>query len=259
MICTDVRSRLHPYLDRELGFDASLAIESHLASCADCRAALESQSALQAAIRRHATHHAAPAGLARRIRSQLGEPEDSAVRKRPATWRWPRLDRWLPLGAAVAATAILSWTVAVQYTSVSGDERLAEQVVASYARATLTGHGIDVASSDQHTVKPWLSGRLDFSPAPVDLANAGFPLAGGRLDYVADRPVATLVYRYRQHVIDLFVWPQANPGSDASLRTFARKGYNVLRWREGGMAYWAVSDVNEADMRAFVDTYIAAK
>ncbi len=258
MNCTDVRSRLHAYLDRELELDAALAVERHLESCADCRATFESQSALQAGIRRHATYHAAPGGLARRIRSQLGQ-QPSAASSRPAAWRWPRLDRWLSLGAALAATAIVSWTAAVQYASVSGDERVAEEVIASHARATLTGHGIDVASSDQHTVKPWLSSRLDFSPAAVDLANAGFPLAGGRLDYLESRPVATLVYRYRQHVIDLFVWPDARARADASLRAFSSKGYNVLRWREAGMDYWAVSDVNEAEMKAFVEAYAAGK
>jgi anti-sigma factor (TIGR02949 family) len=257
MNCTDIRSRLHPYLDRELDLDTALGVDRHLASCAECRAVFEAQTALQAGIRRQATYHAAPAGLAARIREQLGR-ESPAMRPRSRAWRWPRLGQWLPLGAAVAATAVISWTAAVQYASLPADERLAEEVVASHARSTLTGHGIDVASSDQHTVKPWLSSKLDFSPSAIDLASAGFPLAGGRLDYLDERPVATLVYHYRQHVIDLFVWPEAKRG-DAPLRTFSSKGYNVLRWREGGMAYWAVSDVNEAEIKAFVEAYAAAK
>jgi len=258
MNCTDVRSRLHSYLDRELDLESALALERHLASCAECRAAFDSQAALQAGIRRHASYHAAPGGLAARIRSQLARESGAPA---PRWWapRWPRPGQWLPLGAAFAATAILSWTAALQYAALPTDERIAEEVVAGHARSTLGTHLVDVASSDRHTVKPWLSSKLDFSPAAADLANAGFPLVGGRVDYVDERPVAALVYRYRQHVIDLFVWPEAKAGGDAPLRSFAAKGYNVLRWREGGMAYWAISDVNEAELKAFVEAYAAAK
>lgn len=254
MNCTEMRSRLHPYLDRELDLESALAVERHLAACAECRAALATQSALQAGVRRRANYHAAPPGLAARIRAQLEQQPAAPRRWRP---RWPRLGQWLPFGAAVAATAMLSWTAALQYAAGSADERLAEQVIAGHARAVLTAHRIDVASSDRHTVKPWLSSKLDFSPAVVDLASAGFPLDGGRLDYVAGRPVATLCYRYRQHTIDLFVWP--DEAGDAPLRALSAKGYHVLRWRDDGMAYWAVSDVNEPDLKAFAEAYASAR
>lgn len=252
MNCTETRSRLHPYLDRELDLESVLAIEQHLASCAACRAIVERQSALQSGIRLHAEYHRAPRALTDRIRAQIGTP----ARK---TWRWPRLQQWLPLGAAVAATAVLSWTAAIQYASVPTDERIAEQVIAGHARAVLTAHRIDVASSDRHTVKPWLSSKLDFSPPVVDLANAGFALDGGRLDYLDNRPVATLCYRYRQHTIDLFVWPEQNARQAAGMRSMTRQGYNVLRWSDGGMAFWAVSDVNEGDLKAFAEAYASAK
>ena len=258
MDCTEVRSRLHPYLDRELELDTVLAVERHLASCPDCRAVFDSQSALQAGIRRNAAYHGAPAGLARRIRAQL-EPQQPAAWRRPSAWRWPRLGRWLPLGAAIAASALLSWTVALQYASVSGDERIAEQVVNGHARAVMTAHRIDVASSDRHTVKPWLSSRLDFSPPVVDLARAGFPLDGGRLDYLDGRTVATLCYRSRQHWIDLFVWPERNAPGDRAPRSSSRQGYNIVSWREGGMTFWAISDVNADDLKAFVDAYASAR
>ena len=257
MNCTETRSRLHAYLDRELDLQSALAVEGHLAACGGCRAAFQSQSALQAALRRHGEYHAAPPGLAKRIRAELAR--ESKLSARPRLVRWPRFGQWLPLGAALAATAIVSWTAAVQYAGVSGDGRLAEEVIAGHARAVLTAHRIDVASSDRHTVKPWLSSKLDFSPPVVDLANAGFPLDGGRLDYLDERPVAALCYRRAQHTIDLFIWPQASPGGDAPARSLSAKGYNVVRWREAGMAYWAVSDVNEADLKAFVDAYVAAK
>ena len=251
MDCTEIRSRLHPYLDRELDLQSALAIERHLASCAACQAIFTRQAALQAGVRKHAEYYGAPPALAERVRRQLGAQS-------PRPRRRLRLAQWLPLGAAVAATALLTWTAALQYASVSADERIAEQVITGHARSVLTNHLIDVASSDQHTVKPWLSAKLDFSPTVVDLADAGFPLAGGRLDYLDNRPVAALVYRYRQHVIDLFVWPQEKP-ADAPLRETSSKGYNVLHWSEGGMAFWAVSDVNSAEMKTFVEAYARAR
>src|SRR5690349_1390087 len=197
MDCTEARSRLHPYLDRELDLEKALTVERHVAGCPSCRAELDRATALQGALRRHLHYHRAPAGLAERVRRQAR----GASTKVP---RWPSIRQWLPMGAAVAATALLSWSAALQYAAVSGDERIAEQVVAGHARSIVTEHLIDVASSDRHTVKPWLSAKLDFSPNVVDLANAGFPLAGGRVDYMDNRPVAALVYRARQHVIDLF-------------------------------------------------------
>lgn len=252
MDCTETRSRLHPYLDRELDFESALAIEAHLASCAECRAIVERQSALQSGIRQHAHYYGAPPALADRIRRQVAGSQPARA------WRWPRLQQWLPLGAAVAATAILSWTAAIQYAAVPPEERLAEQVIAGHARAVLTTHRVDVASSDRHTVKPWLSSKLDFSPPVVDLANAGFPLDGGRLDYLDGRPVATLCYRYRRHTIDLFIWPEPGRRDATPMRSFERQGYKVLHWTDAGMAFWAVSDVNEADLKTFAEAYASA-
>ena len=252
MDCTETRKRLHPYLDREIDLEGALAVESHLAACAACRSLLAGQQALQAGLRRHARYFEAPPALAQRIRRQVGK----ASARFPG---WLSLRQWLPLGAAVAATALLTWTAALQYAGVSGDERIAEQVVNGHARAAMTAHRIDVASSDRHTVKPWLSSRLDFSPPVVDLAAAGFPLDGGRLDYLDSRPVATLCYRSRQHWIDLFVWPERNARGDRAPQTSSRQGYNIVRWREAGMAFWAISDVSAEDLKAFVDAYVSAK
>lgn len=252
MNCTETRSRLHPYLDRELDMESALALERHLASCADCQAVFARQSALQSAVRGHAHYYVAPSGLAERIRRQAGGQSRKA-------WRWPEFRQWLPLGAAVAATAVLSWTAALQYAGISADERIADEVVSGHARSIVTAHAIDVPSSDRHTVKPWLSSKLDFSPPVVDLAAAGFPLAGGRVDYLDNRPVAALVYHSRQHVIDLFVWPERNATADAPMQASSKQGYNMLRWREGGMAFWAISDVNESELKAFAEAYASAK
>jgi anti-sigma factor (TIGR02949 family) len=252
MDCTETQRRLHAYLDQELDRASAAAIDQHLASCPSCKAAFASQSALSSAIRRHADyHHGAPRELAGRIRARLGS-------ERKARWQWPQLGRWLPVGAAAAIAAVISWTAAIEYASVPGDPMLAEQVIAGHARAIVTHHLMEVASSDQHTVKPWLSSKLDFSLPVPDLAASGYPLAGGRLDYLDNRAVAALVYRSRQHVIDLFVWPDAKPG-EAPPRMLSKQGYHVLGWKDDGMNYWAVSDVNPADLKAFAAAYASAK
>lgn len=252
MDCIETRQRLHPYLDREIDVEGALAVESHLAGCAACRSLFAAQQALQSGVRRHATYFGAPPGLAQRVRREAG-------RGPAARFGWLSLRQWLPLGAAVAATALLTWTAALQYAGMPGEERIAEQVVNGHARAVMTAHRIDVASSDRHTVKPWLSSRLDFSPPVVDLASAGFPLDGGRLDYLDGRTVATLCYRSRQHWIDLFVWPERDARGDRAARTSSRQGYNIVTWRTGGMAFWAISDVNADDLKAFVEAYVGAK
>lgn len=252
MDCTETQRRLHAYLDQELDRPDMVAIEHHLASCPRCKGVLATRSALSAGLRRHADyHHGAPRELARRIRARLySEPKPR--------WQWPRFGRWVPMGVAAALAAVISWTAAIQYASAPADPMLAEQVIAGHARAIVTNHLMEVASSDQHTVKPWLSGKLDFSLPVPDLATAGFPLAGGRLDYLDNRAVAALVYRSRQHVIDLFVWPDSKPG-DTPPHTLARQGYNVLWWKQDGMNYWAISDVNAADLKSFSAAYASAK
>jgi anti-sigma factor RsiW len=148
--------------------------------------------------------------------------------------------------------------VAIQYASLPAEQIVAEQVIADHARAMLGGHLVEVVSSDQHTVKPWLSSKLDFSPPVTDLASAGYPLAGGRLDYLDSRPVAALVYRYRLHVINLFVWPDEKSGRIAP-RALSKNGYNMLHWTDAGMTFWAISDVNPAELRSFAETYASAK
>ena len=259
MNCTESRAHLHAYLDQELDLPGVVAIDQHLAGCPACKALVAQQLALRSGIRRHAEYHEEPAALADRIRAKIGAGAGDASPRipRPA-WRWPSLGQWLPAGAAAAAAAVISWTAAIQYAGVSADQIVAEQVIAGHARSVVTSRLVEVASSDQHTVKPWLSSKLDFSPPVPDLAGAGYPLAGGRLDYLDRRPVAALVYRHRQHVINLFVWPD---GKSARGRpeALAKNGYNVLRWSDAGMNFWAVSDVNAAELKAFAEAYASAK
>jgi len=254
MDCSRVLNYVHGFVDRELDPVAASEIERHLEECASCRQAYARQTSLQAAVRRHAVYHAAPASLAGRIRANvLG----TGTRQMSASGGSRR--QWLQLGAAVAATAVMTWAITLQIERAAKDDRVVDEVIASHARAVLTNHLVDVASSDQHTVKPWLSSRLDFSPPVADLADAGFPLAGGRLDYLAGRPVGALVFRHRQHVINLFVWPDANARTAAPAQSASKQGYNVWYWAQAGMTFWAISDLGAADVQTFSETYAGIK
>jgi anti-sigma factor RsiW len=253
MDCTSTRSRLYAYVDHELDAVNVGAIDEHLASCDACRALFTRKSELSRALREHVTYYRAPGGLASHIGSRLSGTEP---RRFVPRWLAPQ---WWHFGAAVAATAIVSWIAAVQFHRPAPDELIAEQVIAGHARSLLTSHIADVASSDQHTVKPWLSRKLDFSPPVSDLTSVGFPLVGGRLDYLDNRPVAALAYQHRQHLISLFVWPERDAVRSLPMRALSRQGYNVLHWTDAGMVFWAISDLNAAELRDFAQAYASAK
>lgn len=264
MDCDRIRTLLDPYLDGELDRDDVKVVDGHLEHCGACRSRLSAGRALSTGMKRHAAYRTAPASLRSRIRTAVTETA-APVRPTP-DWRqrFRRLDwnRWLPMGGAVAgaalATAVLTFTVTVQMAGVSQEQQMIDQLVSGHSRAMLTSHQIDVASSDQHTVKPWLSSKLDFSPNVTDLAASGFPLLGGRLDYINDRSAAVLVYGHRRHVIDLFIWPDAASKATGT-QTFSKRGVNVVRWSDGGMAFSAVSDVNTDDLKTFARDYASAE
>jgi anti-sigma factor RsiW len=227
---------LDAYIDRELDIVRSLDFEDHLTACTACRARAEAAREISRALRHPSLYYPAPTGFA---------PNASA----PA--RWARRFR-LPAGfspiilTAAAAALLISAILILRPTPT---DPIAEQVVSSHIRSLMAGHLTDVASSDQHTVKPWFAGRLDYAPMVHDLASSGYPLAGGRLDYIAARPVAALVYTHRLHEINVFLWP--SPAGDSAPRVLTANGYNVLHWTHSGMTWWAVSDMNANDLGIF--------
>jgi anti-sigma factor RsiW len=260
MDCTQTQSLLHGYLDQELDLASVMGIDEHLQSCAACKTIYDQQSTLRSAIRQRAAYHVAPARLADRILTQVDRAvSDASPRRGKPRWQWLQVGQWLQLGTAIAATSVVTWTAAIQLNRPSPDELIAEQVIAGHARSVLTSHIADVATSDQHTVKPWLSGKLDFSPPVTDLTTAGFPLIGGRLDYLDKRPVAALAYRHNQHLINLFVWPDSKSTHTKPTQLLSKQGYHMLHWSDAGMTFWAISDLNEAEMRAFAETYASAQ
>jgi anti-sigma factor RsiW len=243
--CKDVQRLLDGYVDGELDMVRNLEIEQHLQTCSVCSYLYNNQQALQIAIRSDSFYFKPPPHLRKRIQSSLRQ-ESKAI---PT----PRTTQWRILAATLAALLVLSvmtWSLVRALSVPSASDLLAQDVVASHIRSLQANHLVDVTSSDQHTVKPWFNGKLDFSPPVVDLAQQGYPLVGGRLDYLDNRPVAALVYRRREHIINLFIWPLTHI-SDAEA-TVTIQGYHVISWTRAGMNYWAVSDLNLSEFQEFV-------
>ena len=246
MECTESHSKMSAYADGELDTPAMAQLAQHLARCPDCARASAQLFALRAAVKQQAVGQAAPAFLQQRIRQTLQEEETKNTAR---VRKWAQLPwAWINFGVASASTAALAVTLALYLSAPSDTERLDQEIVASHFRSLLPNHLADVASSDQHTVKPWFSGKLDFSPPVVDLAQEGYPLVGGRLDYIGQRPVAALAYRRHQHVLNLYVWPDA---AEAPPRASTRQGYHLIRWSRAGMHYQLISDLNGAELQDF--------
>ena len=237
-------AQLDAYLDGELATVDASELEVHLAQCPECARFRQERLELRAAIRARVPAFEAPAALRERVRAAVG----AAVRGR-APRRFTAWGVWRPLAiaASLAVVAVGSWRLALQRTA---GEALADDVLGSHIRSLMPGHLTDVLSSDQHTVKPWFNGKLDFSPPVYDFAGRGYPLIGGRLDYVDGRGVAALVYGRRQHLINVFLWPVARrPAAAPANRT--HQGYHLLHWATADYTYWVVSDLGLPELGEF--------
>jgi len=243
MNCAPAKSLLESYLDGELDAAQTAHVAEHLASCASCAAMHAQLLELRAGIRAHAPYYNAPAGLRERIQVSVRQADRQATRLAAPSWRW------MAIAAAILLAISAAWNIALFRSRPSNADLIAQDVLSSHLRSLMGAHLLDVPSSDQHTVKPWFNGKLDFSPNVVDFAAQGFPLVGGRIDYVSGRPVAALVYQRRKHVINVFTWPSAAADGVA----LDRNGYHVIHWNTNGMSWWAVSDLNAGELRQFED------
>lgn len=239
MSCPRTDNDVMAYLDGELDLTGALAFERHLEDCPECARALAAQRALRGAIEAADLRFRPSPGLTRRLRLAATPAKERESWSSP--WRLQAL-------AALLLVAIASWSLGRVWPARPAPD-FADEVVASHVRSLLAGHPSDVISTDQHTVKPWFTGKLDYSPMVVDLAAKGFPLAGGRLDYLGHHPVAALIYRDGRHVVNVFTWPTAYDAAGSGPKAVSRQGFHVLHWSQGGMTFWAVSDASEESLR----------
>lgn len=249
--CVEMRLLIQADMDGELASAEAARVSVHLDGCDRCAELQAQLVALSSGLRRDMPYHAASEALREAVHARIAAVARAEVR-RPAVVHQSWTDRLsrLRLGSFVPFSGGFALAASLLLLALPRGGGLPDTVIEGHIRALQPGHLMDVVSTDQHTVKPWFDGRLDFAPPVRDLKAEGFPLAGGRLDYLAGRAVAALVYQRRQHAIDLFVWPGS--GLDRNPAEGSRNGYNFLRWNRDGMAFWAVSDLAAPELAEFV-------
>lgn len=239
---------MHGYLDGELDLVRGLEVEQHMHECEICQRSYRSQTTLRSSLKNDSLYYSAPENLKKRIQSSLRKEARNEVTPRGLGWRW------LTVGASLAfmlLVGVVASRLVPTYIRNSGDELLAQEIVSDHVRSLqMPGHLTDVLSSDQHTVKPWFDGKVDFAPQVKDFASQNFRLYGGRLEYLNNRPVATLIYQRRLHYINLYIWPAGQAAATGEATT-QRQGYNLIHWTSSGMQYWAISDLNSVELREF--------
>ena len=265
MNCEEATKLMDGYLDSELDPITSQKIEQHLRECPKCDQAYKIHGSLIRVIGNATPYYKVPAELREQIQSSLrdavgakdkggsGQPGQLSV-PRPQGERRPVLSHvpwnWLALAAAIMSGALITAVFLPRMRPPNADQFLATQLIASHVRSLMANHLMDVPSSDQHTVKPWLDAKLDFAAPVADLSSQGFPLIGGRLDYLNNHSVAALVYQKRKHFVNLFIWP-TTPEDSTAQTMVEREGYHLVHWSDGDFTYWAVSDVNPSDLQNF--------
>jgi anti-sigma factor RsiW len=239
MNCDEALRLIDAYHDGELDSMHSVEIERHLAACDNCAARLNKLRVLREAVEQ--TAFSAPRDLRASVLASLHTP--------PVENAKPRLG--LTTGLALAAALVLGFFLAQVFPGNSSEKTLLAALTESHIRSLVGTHLVDVTSSDQHTVRPWFEGKIDFAPPVEDLSATGFPLVGGRLEFVSSRPVAALVYERRKHFINLFIWPGKT--SEPITEKSPQRGYNLLHWAKDGMNYYAVSEISADDLRKFAN------
>ncbi len=256
MNCAEAEILIHALIDGELDAGHARDVETHVASCPACAARLKTFRAMHEQIAAARLKESAPAHLRSRIETALPKPPADVIAPR----QFSRPSRrsffgGFALGSALSAALAASLVLTVFRND--REQTIADEVVSAHIRSLQAGHLMDVETSDQHTVKPWFDGKVDVAPPVIDLTAEGFTLVGGRLDYIGGEPVASVVYQRRKHVINLFVAQRlGTPRTNVAARTI--QGYNVRHWSRGGLEFWAVSDLEAAELNEFVQKISAA-
>jgi anti-sigma factor RsiW len=256
MTSSEFQKRVDPFLDNEVELATAQEMQQHLEECADCETLFAARLAVRLCLQSPELRFVPPEALRRKIRAQLREE----IRPPLAHFNWLlrlQFPNWILPTLAGAAAVLVFWfssaTFLSRLRSSNGENNtLIEQLVSNHLRSLLGNHLFDVASSDQHTVKPWFAGKLNFTPPVFDFSDQGFKLVGGRLDYLGNEEVAALVFQHQKHYINLFVWPQnqSNPLSDTSLQ---KEGFNLYGWKANGLTIWAVTDAAPETLKTFVE------
>jgi mycothiol system anti-sigma-R factor len=249
MSCDFSVTILHAYLDGELDAVRAAEFERHLESCRECTATLGAAESLRSSLQRAQLYETAPPELRKKIRTELKISAASTGVSSVAAWRW------LAAAAAILLVTGVAWFAVPHFRSMGPESVTSAEVIDAHIRSLQAGHLTDVASTDQHTVKPWFDGRLDFIPPVHDFTDEGFPLIGGRLDVLGERNVAALVYGRRKHFINVFVWPTKD--SDTPIHPpGSRQGYQWVHWRHQGMEFCAISDVSAQDLHELAQLFL---
>ncbi len=247
MTCDEARILLHALLDNELDAGHAREVEAHIATCPACTAELAAQREMKSVLADINLRYGAPASLRARIEASLPRPQRQPSRR--------SVLRGFAMGSAVSALAATGVVAIVMRQD--DQQRILSEVVSAHLRSLQAGHLTDVISTDQHTVKPWFNGKLDVAPPVIDLTAQGFTLVGGRLDYIDARAIGAVVYRRRQHVINLFV-SQTSSTEYRAPRTETMQGFNCRRWGSRGLNFWAVSDLGADELAEFTGKFEAA-
>jgi anti-sigma factor RsiW len=244
MNCDITDELRNAYVDGELDLITEVDLEKHVGGCGACARQITALRKLRESFADLSLKENASAELRDKVRSMLPKTEPSRASER---WTWIR---WMPAMAGAAALILVAALLLFR-AQPSSDDLLANELVSDHVRSMMVNHLADVPSTDQHTVKPWFDGKLDYSPPVTDLVAQGFPLTGGRLDYAGGRPVAALVYQRRLHPVNLFVFPTT--GADSRPAMSSRQGFNLVHWTRQGMTFWAVSDLNLDELQQFAE------
>jgi anti-sigma factor RsiW len=241
MSCRETKDLLNAYVDGELDSASSRGVEKHIEGCTSCLADVENLHALASAIHNGGLRFSGSQRLKRNVATAIRKADPQTT---PAYMNW----RWVAAVGSMVLIVAATWMIRIQRLASSEQTQVVNEIISSHVRSLMANHITDVASSDSHTVKPWFSGKLDYSPPATDLTDRGFRLVGGRLDYIGGRPVAAVVYQRSQHWINLFVWPSSSGPIAEDQVQLTRQGYNLIHWNKAGMSYWLISELNLAEL-----------